>query len=146
MSITLNPYLTFHGQAREALEFYASVFGGEPTTMTFAEGGMGGQVADDEQGLLMHGQLVTPLGLTIMCADAAPSMGGGQAGSSSSGGDASVSLSGDDADTLAKYWDGLVVGGTVTVPFEVAPWGDRFGMFTDRFGFAWLINSSAAVA
>ena len=141
MSITLNPYLNFRGQAREALEFYASTLGGEPTTTTFAEGGMGDQVAADEQSLVMHGQLVTPIGLTLMGADSPASMPG-----TVGAGSVSISLSGDDADELAKYWDGLTVGGTVTMPFEVAPWGDRFGMFTDRFGFDWMINSVAPAA
>ncbi|ARC58594.1 hypothetical protein AS850_16010 [Frondihabitans sp. 762G35] len=139
MSITLNPYLNFRGQAREALEFYASVLGGEPTVTTFAEGGMAEHVGAGEQDLVMHGQLITPLGLTLMCADAPEHIPGA--------GDRegySVSLSGTDSDTLAGYWDGLTVGGTITVPFEVAPWGDRFGMFKDRFGVDWMINSLAS--
>ena len=51
-----------------------------------------------------------------------------------------VSLSGDDEATLRRYWDGLTGGGTVTVPLEKAPWGDTFGMCTDRFGVRWMVN------
>jgi len=57
----------------------------------------------------------------------------------------SVSLSGSAADdaTLRGYWTALLVGGSLTVPLEVAPWGDAFGMLTDRFGTAWLVNISS---
>lgn len=37
MSITLNPYLSFRDTAREAMEFYQSVLGGELTLSTFGE-------------------------------------------------------------------------------------------------------------
>lgn len=135
MSITLNPYLNFRGEAREAIAFYASVLGGEPRVTTFAEGGMAEHLPDDDGSLVMHGELSTPLGLTLMCSDAPSTM------PVEVGNNVTVSLSGDDADTLAAYWDGLSAGGNVTMPFEVAPWGDRFGMFTDRFGVEWMINS-----
>jgi PhnB protein len=139
MSISLNPYVNFRGQAREALEFYAAALGGEPTFTTFGDGGMGAQFPGEEDSI-MHGQLITPLGLTLMCADAPSAM------PLTPGDNVTVSLSGDDEVELTKYWDGLSAGGTVTMPFDVAPWGDRFGMFTDRFGVAWMINSVAAAA
>jgi PhnB protein len=139
MTISLNPYVNFRGRAREALDFYASVLGGQPTITTFAEGGMGEQFPGEESSV-MHGQLITPLGLTLMCADAPSAM------PLTEGDNVSVSLSGDDEAELTKYWEGLTVGGTVTMPFEVAPWGDRFGMFKDRFGIDWMINSVAPAA
>lgn len=139
MSITLNPYINLAGQAREALVFYASVLGGEPTMTTFAEGGMAEQFPGEED-LLMHGQLITPIGLTLMVADAPAAM------RQSTGSNISVSLSGDDEIELTKYWEGLAADGNVTAPFEVAPWGDRFGMVTDRFGVDWMVNSVAPAA
>lgn len=142
MAITLNPYLNFRGQAREALDFYASVLGGTPTTMTFAEGGMAEQFPGEEQ-LLMHGQLVTDSGLTLMAADAPSSMPG------ESGSAISVSLSGGgdgDSEILAAYWEGLAAGATIVAPYELAPWGDRFGMLKDKFGVDWMVNSAAAGA
>ena len=56
-------------------------------------------------------------------------------------GNVSCSLSGDDVDLLTRYWEGLSAGGTVTAPFDKAPWGDWFGMCVDRFGISWLINA-----
>ena len=55
-----------------------------------------------------------------------------------------ISLSGGDETNLKKYWQGLTDGGTITMPMNVAPWGDQFGMLTDKFGVNWLVNVSAA--
>ena len=137
MAVTLNPYLNFRDGTRQVMEFYAGVFGGEPTLSTFAEfGGMGQD--ESEQDKVMHSQLETPSGLTLMAADTPNSMDyNGQSG-------VSVSLSGDDEGTLRGYWEGLSEGGTVVMPFEKAPWGDTFGMFIDRFGTSWLVNAAGS--
>ncbi|MGI5130950.1 VOC family protein [Pseudonocardia sp. CA-107938] len=133
MATKLNPYLNFRGEAREAMEFYASVFGGELTSSTFAEaGGMG--VDESEQQNIMHSQLEAGPDLTLMGADVPSSMEISPNGS--------ISLSGDDEKTLRGWWDGLAAGGSVTVPLEKAPWGDTFGMLVDRFGVSWLVNIS----
>ena len=134
MAVVLNPYLSFRDNAREAMDFYQSVFGGELTRSTFAEGGMPHDPADAEK--IMHSQLVTPGGLTLMASDTPPNM------EFTPGNTFSVSLSGGpDADAeLRRYWEGLAAGGTVTMPLEVAPWGDAFGMCVDRFGVSWLVN------
>jgi PhnB protein len=52
----------------------------------------------------------------------------------------SISLSGEDDHELRGYWGRLSDGGTVFMPLEKAPWGDTFGMCTDKFGIAWLVN------
>jgi len=54
-----------------------------------------------------------------------------------------VSVSGD-GDDLRRYWDGLSVGASITEPLATAPWGDTFGMLTDRFGVAWMFSISPA--
>ena len=56
----------------------------------------------------------------------------------------SISLSGDDETTLRRYWDQLVEGGTIGEPLAQAPWGDTFGMCTDKFGINWLVNIAGA--
>ena len=136
MASILNPYINFDGQAREALEFYQSVFGGELNVMTFADQG-GMDLPEDEQGKVMHGQLTTPT-LTLMCSDAPSHM------ERDEGSNISVSLSGDDEEELTRWFEGLSAGGTVTVPLAKAPWGDSFGMFTDKYGVAWMTNISGA--
>jgi len=137
----LNPYLGFRDNARAAMEFYQSVFGGELRISTFAELGGGGQdPADGDK--IMHAQLETESGLHLMGSDTPASM------DYVPGDNYSVSLSGGpDADEeLRRYWDGLSAGGTVLEPLTTAPWGDAFGMCIDKFGVRWLVNIGAAQA
>jgi PhnB protein len=131
MATRLNPYLSFPGNAREAMEFYRDVFGGELTASTFGE--LGGPESP-EPDKIMHSQLETERGFTLMGSDTPP-------GQEHNPGTAfAVSLSGDDAEDLRRYWDVLSEGGAVFVPFEKQMWGDEFGMCADRFGVQWMVN------
>jgi PhnB protein len=132
MPVLLNPYINFKDNARDALEFYRSVFGGELNVSTFGDFGSAENAADTDK--VMHGQLTTDAGLTLMAADTPSSV------TYQPPGGISISLSGDDDATLRRYWDALLEGATVIEPLEVAPWGDAFGMLTDRFGVTWLVN------
>ena len=135
MTTTLNPYLGFRDNARQAMEFYQSVFGGELTLSTFADF----QASEDpaEQAKIMHGMLVTKSGMTLMGADTPSSM------SYTPGDNYSVSLSGDDEAELRGFWEALSADGAVAMPLERAPWGDFFGMCADKFGVSWLVNIAA---
>jgi PhnB protein len=138
MPTTLNPYLSFRDNAREAMNFYQSVFGGDLTLSTFGEFQASEDPAEAEK--IMHGMLTTTQGLVLMGADTPNSM------EFSAGSSISISLSGEDETELRGYYDKLSGDGTVTVPMEQAPWGDIFGMCTDRFGVAWLVNVNNAQA
>jgi PhnB protein len=129
----LNPYISFPDTARQALEFYRGVFGGELTLSTFGEGGMGD---GPEAGKIMHGQLETPAGYTLMASDTPAGM------ERTAGTNMAVSLSGDDGDELRAYFAKLAEGGTVSMPLEKQMWGDEFGMCVDPFGVAWMVNIS----
>ena len=134
----LNPYLNFEGNTREAIEFYQSVFGGELNVMTFGDMGASeheGQALDASG--VMHGQLTTSEGFTLMASDNPP----GVTGQTPNG---HLSLSGEESDLLHGYWDKLADGGTVDVPLEKAPWGDEFGQVKDKFGINWLVNISGS--
>ena len=132
MTARLNPYLSFRGTAREAMEFYQSVLGGNLDVMTFADsGGMG--VPEEEAQDVMHSMLTVSESVTLMGSDQPSTM----PGDISNG---SISLSGDDDATLRGWWTGLSDGATVGVPLELAPWGDAFGQLTDRFGIDWMFN------
>jgi PhnB protein len=133
VSTRLNPYLSFRDNAREAMEFYQGVFGGDLTVNTFGEYG-----DKDAPGanLIMHGQLETPSGYTLMGADTPPGM------EYNPGSNITISLSGDDAAELRGYWEKLADGGQVTVVLEKQMWGDEFGQCVDRFGIGWLVNIS----
>jgi PhnB protein len=136
MTSRLNPYLNFNGNAREAMQFYASVFGGKLNLTTFAELGTEGPDADR----VMHAMLQTDAGYTIMGADVTSTMPfQPMAGSS-------VSISGDTADSAALhgYWEKLSANGTTTMPLEKQAWGDEFGMCIDQFGVPWMIDIGEA--
>lgn len=133
MTVRLNPHLSFRDDAREAMTFYQSIFGGELEFATF--GDFHASADPSERDKVMHSQLETPDGLVLMAADTPEGMEHRpQAG-------VSVSLSGDEEARLRGYWEGLSEGGTVTMPFEEAPWGATFGMCVDRFGTSWMVNA-----
>jgi PhnB protein len=131
MPSRLNPYVQFDGNAREAMEFYRDVFGGELTLNSFADFGSDDPAIADKT---MHAQLETERGFTLMASDAAPGM------AYRPGTNVAISLSGDDGDELRAYWDKLSSDGTVAVPLAKQMWGDEFGMCVDRFGIQWMVD------
>lgn len=137
MTANLNPYLSFRDGAYEAMQAYQRVFGGELTRATFAEFGMADGSADADK--TMHSQLVTDRGWVLMAADTPAAMEHRQGGHA-------VALFGgpEDSEELHRYWDGLADGGEVQEQLAVAPWGDEFGMLTDRFGVQWMVNIAGA--
>ncbi len=132
MTTRLNPYLSFRDNAKQAMEFYHSVFGGELTSSTFGEFGASDDPAEKDK--IMHSMLTTPNDLVLMAADTPAGM------DHTPGTNYSVSLSGEDEAELRGYWDKLADGATVAMALEKAPWGDIFGMCTDKFGTPWMVN------
>ena len=139
MSMSLAPYLNFRGNAREAMEFYQQVLGGELTTSSFADLGM--PVGPGEDALIMHSQLITSAEFALMGSDV-PSHMEFATGTNNF----SVSLSGHDEEQLTGYWVKLSHGADITIPLGTAPWGDSFGMLKDKFGVAWIVNISKPTA
>jgi PhnB protein len=127
----LNPYVNFTDNARQAMEFYRSVFGGELKVNTFGEFGAPDPALADK---VMHAQLETPSGFTLMASDLPPGM------EHAAGNNITISLSGDDGQELRGYWEKLADGATVTMPLEKQMWGDEFGSLVDKFGIPWLVN------
>ena len=131
MASRLNPYIGFDSNARQAMEFYRGVFGGELTLNTFGEFGAKDSPDADK---VMHSMLETGSGFTLMGSDTPAGM------QRNPGDNVTISLSGDDAEELRGYWEKLAEGGTVTMPLEKQMWGDEFGMCVDRFGIPWMVN------
>ncbi|MEU8775498.1 VOC family protein [Streptomyces sp. NPDC048606] len=131
MGSRLNPYISFAGDARQALEFYRAALGGTLALNTYEQYGA---PTPDYNDKIMHGMLETDDGFALMAADTPPGM------DHRPGNNISVSLSGDDAGALRGYWAKLSEGGTVAVPLEKQMWGDEFGMCVDRFGITWMVN------
>ena len=134
MTTVLNPYLAFEREAREAMNFYHGVFGGDLVVTTFAEGGMPHEPGD--AGRIMHSQLTTAEGHTLMASDTPSTM-------RPSVGDQQVSVSGDEPERLTRYWEALSEGARIVEPLMRAPWGDTFGMLVDRWGVTWMVSIAA---
>ena len=128
----LNPYLSFKTTAREAMEFYKSVFGGKLTINTFKDFGASQDPSQDQ--LVMHSMLEADNGITFMASDTPPGM------AHRPGASITMALNGDNDAELTMYYEKLSAGGTIGMPLAPAPWGDKFGSFTDRFGIEWLVN------
>ncbi|GMA30783.1 VOC family protein [Litorihabitans aurantiacus] len=137
MTINVNPYLQFRDTARAAMEFYADVFGGEATVSTFGDFGLAQDPADADK--VMHSQLVIDGRAWLMASDTPASMSLPEASS------VAVSLFGgsEDAEVLRAQWAKLIDGGHIVEDLVAAPWGDHFGMVTDRFGTFWMVNIGA---
>ncbi|WP_404286907.1 VOC family protein [Glutamicibacter arilaitensis] len=138
MSVAMTPYLQFGGVAREAMEYYHSIFGGEYSAMTFQEGMNDGNPATAD--LIMHSSLFVDRGLHLMGADAMPEM--------NVTGNGTIALSNDATDPadeakLTDWWEKLSEGSRIDEPLAKAPWGDSFGMLTDKFGVCWMFNIGA---
>lgn len=132
MQSKLNPYLSFKDNARQAMEFYKSVFGGKLDVNTFKEFNSSQDPSENDK--IMHSMLEADNGITFMAADTPLHM------EYKPGTNISMSLSGGNESELKGYFEKLSEGGTVVQPLEKAPWGDFFGMLVDKFGIQWMVN------
>jgi PhnB protein len=135
MQTRLNPYLNFRDNTREAMEFYKAVFGGKLILNTFKEFNASHDPSEDNK--IMHSMLEADNGITFMAADTPNDM------EYRPGTNLNMSLSGDNETELRGYFEKLSAAGTVMMPLDKAPWGDMFGMVTDKFGIQWLVNISS---
>ena len=138
MQTNLNPYLSFKDNAREAMEFYKTIFGGKLMMSTFKE--FHASQAPEEDNLIMHSVLEADNGITFMASDTPNRM------EYRVGTNFSMSLSGDNETELRTYFEKLSESGNVSMPLEKALWGDAFGMLTDKFGVSWLVNIASQKA
>jgi PhnB protein len=133
-NISLEPYLFFKGNCKEAMEFYKSVFGGELTMSTLGESPKEAleqmKVDESRYGEIMHSSLKGPINL--MASDS--QMASDQAAK------VELSLGGTDEAQMKEIFDKLADGGKVKMPLEKQFWGDMFGMLTDKFGVDWNMN------
>jgi len=132
MQTRLNPHLSFRDNARQAMEFYQSVFGGNLTMSTFREFHASEDPREGDK--IMHATLEAENGITFMAADTPNEM------EYTPGTNISMTLSGDNERELRSYFEKLSRGGAIIMPLEESPWGDTFGMCTDQFGINWLVN------
>lgn len=130
---TLNPYLMFVDNTKEAMEFYQSILGGTLSLNSYGETGM----SDDPEvsNRIIHAYLQSE-GITIMASDAHPQHSPKQI----VGNNVHLSLLGSDSESLNRWFNKLSEGGTIEMPLENQFWGDTYGMLTDKFGIHWTVN------
>ncbi|MFI1192431.1 VOC family protein [Micromonospora sp. NPDC020750] len=133
MGIITTTHLNFRGDAREALEFYQSVFGGQIALVTYSDAHNVSVPAEADQ--IMWGQVQADNGFHVMAYD----VPGNQ---SYSPGDKPVfvSVRGQDEDEITTYWKGLSEGATVFQDLGPAGWAPLYGMLKDRFGVTWVLD------
>ncbi|MFC5676116.1 VOC family protein [Aeromicrobium endophyticum] len=147
MSLTTTTHLNFRGDARAALEFYQSVFGGRTVVRTYAELGMPGDAPGADH--VVFGQVETADGFRLLAYDipgqAGPSAG--MAGSTRRENGVTitdqtffVSVEGQSLEEVQGYWDRLSVGGSIVEPLAASAWSAGFGMLTDPFGVTWVLG------
>lgn len=134
----LSTYLTFDGQAREALTFYQQVLGGTLEMMTFAQAPEAEHFPAEHRERIMH-VCLTLDDYRLMASDTMPGMDCGSGTYEGIKG-CSISLHPDSVAEGERLFAGLSAGGQVVMPMEKTFWAERFGMFTDRFGVSWMVN------
>lgn len=149
MSIQTTTHLNFHGEARSALEFYQSVFGGEISIATYQDFGMPADIPGADH--VVFGQVVTGDGFRVMAYDVPGPTGPAAGGSTRRENGTTItdqpfflSVRGDSLDDVQGPWDGLSAGATIVEPLAASAWSAGFGMLTDRFGVTWVVDVAAA--
>lgn len=136
MSVTTTAHLNFRGAAREALEFYRSVFGGRTVAVTYKDAGNVPHEAEADW--VLWGEVVGDNGFHVMAYDV-PSQLPWEQGTNPF----YVSVRGEDAEEIRALWDRLAEGSAVVRPLEASDWAPLYGMLTDRFGVTWVLDVAA---
>jgi PhnB protein len=132
--LELAPYINFKGKAREAMELYQSIFGGELVLLTFNPDGPPKAANPGEN--IMHARLEAD-GLVIMGSDGSPEH------PTTIGDNIAIALSGypDDSEKISMFFDQLGQGGNVKQPLKEESWG-TFGWLQDKYDINWMVNIS----
>ena len=133
MPIQTTAHLNFRGDAREALDFYHTVFGGDKAVVTYGDAGAAQDPSAADE--VMWGQVLSEDGFHVMAYDV-PSYLGYQPGENAY----FVSVRGDSAEEVKPLWERLSDGATVVLPLAPAHWSPLYGMLKDRFGVVWVLD------
>ncbi len=150
MPVQTTTHLNFRGDARQALEFYQSVFGGHLVVNTYADFGMPAEVRGSDK--VVFGLVAAENGFRIMGYDIPGRTEGGIAGGGSTHRENNttvtdqavfVSISTAALEELQGYWGALSTDATIVEPLAASAWSAGFGMLTDRFGVTWSVSVAA---
>ena len=149
MSIHTTTHLNFRGEARAALTFYQSVFGGALTVATYGDFGMPAEVPGADN--VVFGQVESADGFRVMVYDIPGPSGGASSGSTRRENGTTitdqpffVSVRGQTLAEVEEYWNALCVGASIVDPLAASAWSPGFGMLTDSFGVTWIVDVAAA--
>lgn len=151
MTIQTTPHRNFNGDARSALEFYQSVFGGHTTINSYADVGMPAELPGADK--VVFGLVMAENGFRVMGYDVPGRTDGSIAGGGSTRRENNttitdqalfVSIGSDTLDELQGYWDALATDAIIVEPLAASAWSAGFGMLTDRFGVTWSFSVVAA--
>jgi PhnB protein len=139
MSVKATAHINFRGDARSALEFYQSVFGGQMTVVTFADAHNVSEESEANQ--VMWGEVVAPNGFQVMAYDVPSKLPWDQGTNSFF-----FSIRGETAEEITELWEKLSVGSTIKAPLAASGWTPAYGMLQDRFGVTWVLDVAVAYA
>lgn len=147
MTIQTTTHLNFRGDARAALGFYQSVFGGHTVINTYADFGTPQEIPGADH--VVFGLVASDNGFRVMAYDIPGESGGTIVGGTSTRRENNTTITDQalfvsiNADTLNEaqgYWDKLADGASVVEPLAASAWSPGFGMLTDRFGVTWSVG------
>lgn len=127
------PYLTFKGNCREAIAYYAEVFGGEIEMLITGAEMPEMEVPPEQADMIMHSSLKFADGILMMSDDMMgtnPPMAGSW-----------VMMEMPSLDAASTAFETLAGDGAIEMSFAKTPWSEGFGMVTDRYGTRWMISS-----
>ena len=130
---SINPYLSFNGECREAMNFYKECLGGELSMQTIEESPMAAQCPGAIGHHIMHSMLEHG-GLVVMGSDMQGPDGYAK------GTNVSLNVNCDSEISLKQYFRKLSEGGKVVMAPERMFWGGTFACLTDKFGIKWQFN------
>jgi PhnB protein len=139
MTVTAVTHINLRGNARQALEFYQSVFGGQIALVTYKDAGNVQDPSDADH--IMWGQVDADNGFRVMAYDVPAATPWNQGENAYF-----VSLRGDAAEEVAAQWKKLANGATIMRPLEPAQWSPLYGMLKDKFGVVWVLDVVAPYA
>lgn len=132
---SISPYINFNGNAREAFEFYRSVFGGEFRTIVHFKDLPGDVFPASEGEKILRIEL--PIGSTMLIANDVPSVLGSVNERENR---SKIAVMADSKNEAERIFEKLSVGGEVEMPMDTSPWGSYFAMFRDRYGIEWTVE------
>ena len=137
MTVVTTPHLNFRGNAKSALDFYHSVFGGQLIAVT-NEQAYSAEIPEEAQ-QIKFGQVIGENGFQIMAFDVPSSQSYDQ-------GDKSlyVSVRGDSADEITELWGKLAKGSTILSDLAPSAFSPAYGMLTDAYGVTWVLDVAVA--